>query len=353
MGGVALLILGLVLFIGLVVAHEFGHFIFARRNGVEAEEFGIGFPPRIWGRKTKKGLEVSINWLPLGGFVRLKGEHDADTEQGTFGAASVWAKTKIMAAGVGMNLVIALVLFTILAWVGIPQLIGNQFTVKSDTRIIKNEVLVGDVESGSPAARIGLQPRDELLSIGLPGRVATNVASAGGFPNVTKRFAGQAVVLTYERASRIYSRVVTLTSTQVVLASQKTAHPKAYLGVAPVSYTLQRSTWSVYLSGFTFLPELEKAGVQTWRYQDGFLHEKAILVDDYCGIGTANFDNRSFRLNFEITLLFAERSTVEAVEAMFAADFARSTRASATDFTDRSWWFRFAARTSRLMAPIQ
>lgn len=109
----------------------------------------------------------------------------------------------------------------------------------------------------------------------------------------------------------------------------------------------------VYLSGFTFIPELEKAGVQTWRYNEGFLHEKAILVDDYCGVGTANFDNRSFRLNFEITLLFSEPSTVHEVEAMFAADFARSTRATAADFTARPWWFRLAARTSRLMAPVQ
>ncbi len=109
----------------------------------------------------------------------------------------------------------------------------------------------------------------------------------------------------------------------------------------------------VYLSGFTFLPELEKAGVQTWRYNAGFLHEKAILVDDYCGIGTANFDNRSFRLNFEITLLFSEPSTVREAEKMFAADFARSTRATAADFTARPWWFRLAARTSRLLAPVQ
>ena len=109
----------------------------------------------------------------------------------------------------------------------------------------------------------------------------------------------------------------------------------------------------VHLSSFTFLPELEKAGVQTWRYNAGFLHEKVILVDDYCGIGTANFDNRSFRLNFEITMLFAEPSIVNAVEKMFDADFARSTRATAADFTERPWWFRFAARTSRLMAPVQ
>jgi cardiolipin synthase len=109
----------------------------------------------------------------------------------------------------------------------------------------------------------------------------------------------------------------------------------------------------VYLSSFTFLPALEKAGVQTWRYHEGFLHEKAILVDDYGGVGTANFDNRSFRLNFEITVLFSEPSTLHAAEAMFAADFARSTRATAADFTARPWWFRLAARTSRLMAPVQ
>ncbi len=109
----------------------------------------------------------------------------------------------------------------------------------------------------------------------------------------------------------------------------------------------------VQLSGYTFLPELEKAGVQTWRYTAGFLHQKALLVDDVAGIGTANFDNRSFRLNFEITMLFSEASIVADVEKMFVADFARSTPATAADFTGRPWWFRLAARASRLMAPVQ
>ena len=109
----------------------------------------------------------------------------------------------------------------------------------------------------------------------------------------------------------------------------------------------------VYLSGHTFLPELEKAGVKTWRYTEGFLHQKALLVDDYCGVGTANFDNRSFRLNFEITMLFSEPSTVESVEKMFLGDFTRSKPAYATEFTQRPLWFRLAARTSRLMAPVQ
>ena len=76
---ILLLVLGLFLFIGLVVVHEFGHFIAARRNGVEVEEFGIFFPPRLYKRKTKAGWLFTINLLPLGGFVRLKGEHDSDT----------------------------------------------------------------------------------------------------------------------------------------------------------------------------------------------------------------------------------------------------------------------------------
>src|SRR5476649_283634 len=101
---ILLLIIGLFLFIGLVVVHEYGHFILARRNGVEVEEFGIFFPPRLYKHRTKAGWIFSINALPLGGFVKLKGEHDSDTEPGSFGAASLVVKSKIMAAGVVMNL---------------------------------------------------------------------------------------------------------------------------------------------------------------------------------------------------------------------------------------------------------
>src|ERR1019366_5517078 len=151
-----LLILGLFLFVMLVVVHEFGHFIVARRNGVGIEEFGIFFPPKLWSRKTKKGWIFSINLLPLGGFVRLKGEHDADKRPGSFGAATLITKVKVMLAGVGMNLLTAFVLLTILAWVGLPQLVNNQYSIKSDAHSVKNETLVGAVENNSPASKVGL-----------------------------------------------------------------------------------------------------------------------------------------------------------------------------------------------------
>lgn len=241
---VLLLIIGIILFIGLVVVHEWGHFIMARRNGVEVEEFGIFFPPALYRRKTKGGWDFTINALPLGGFVKLKGEHDSDTEKGTFGAASLWVKSKIMAAGVVMNLVTALVLFTILALVGMPKLVDNQFTVKSDNHIVSSKTLVGYVDEGSPAQKAGLKSEDRLISIGLPGQQPVKVTDSQDLPEITQRFAGQKVKLNLQRDGREIKTVTTLLDKKTVEASRKTDNPKGYLGIVPNDYTIQRATWS-------------------------------------------------------------------------------------------------------------
>jgi regulator of sigma E protease len=241
---IGLLVVGILLFIGLVVVHEFGHFIMARRNGVEVEEFGIFFPPRLFTHKTKAGWLFTINLVPLGGFVRLKGEHDSDTAPGTFGAASLWVKSKIMAAGVFMNLVTALVLFTIIAMVGMPQLVDNQFTVKSDTKPVSHQVFISYIEPGSPAAKAGLQPQDEIDDIALAGYSPVAIESSSKLPRITKDFAGQDAVVYYTRAGQKHEAKVKLRSTAEVEASRKTDNPKGYLGIVPVDFTLQRSTWS-------------------------------------------------------------------------------------------------------------
>jgi regulator of sigma E protease len=241
---IVLLVVGVVLFIGLVVVHEYGHFILARRNGVEVEEFGIFFPPRLYKHRTKAGWIFSINALPLGGFVKLKGEHDSDTEPGTFGAASTWVKSKIMAAGVLMNLATALVMFTILALIGMPKLVPNQFSVKRDTGLVSQRVLINYVEPGSPAARAGLQAEDEITDISLPGYSPVGISSANKLPDITKAFAGKTVDVYYVRAGHEHQARLTLLSAKVVAASQKTNNPKGYLGISPTQLTIQRSTWS-------------------------------------------------------------------------------------------------------------
>jgi regulator of sigma E protease len=164
-----LLILGIVLFIGLVVAHEWGHFIVARRGGVQVEEFGIFFPPKLYKKRihSKKGdFDFTINLLPLGGFVRLKGENDADRRPGSFGAAPILTKVKIMLAGVSVNLIIAVLMLFVLALIGMPKLIDNQFTIASDTKITRHaKIFADDVSKDSPASRSGLQKGDQILSI--------------------------------------------------------------------------------------------------------------------------------------------------------------------------------------------
>jgi regulator of sigma E protease len=236
---IALLILGIILFIGLVVVHEYGHFIYARRNGVEVEEFGIGFPPKAWSKKVKspKGDYIfSINWLPLGGFVRLKGEHDADTEKGTFGAASLSGKTKIMAAGVGMNLLAALVLFTIVGWIGMPQLLDNQFVVSSDSKVIrepenKGVVRIGDTVKDGPAAKAGIAKDDRIISI-----AGTAITSPNQMAATTSANRGTEVAIVVEHDGQRQTKQARLNDSS------------PYLGVSQYSdekgFEMRRATWS-------------------------------------------------------------------------------------------------------------
>lgn len=178
------------LFALLVILHEWGHFIAARRNGVEVEEFGIGFPPKVWGKKVK-GTLYSINLLPLGGFVRLKGEDAPDDEPGTFGAAKIGAKTKILLAGVGMNLLTAVIILYVLCVVGLPAL-GAAFEPKflNSTYVQPKQLLLVEVGGNSPAAGAGLKRGDYLLSAN-----GQKLESDEDLRNFTKAHAGQDVQL--------------------------------------------------------------------------------------------------------------------------------------------------------------
>lgn len=253
---VLLLIGGLMLFVGLVVVHEFGHFIVAKRGGVDIEEFGIGFPPRVWSRRTKAGWRFSLNALPIGGFVRLKGEHDADRSPGSFGAATTRTKAKIMLAGVVMNLLTAFVLLTILAAVGVPKLIDNQFSVSRDERIVKQDILVGYVEPGSPADKAGLKLEDQIEALGTkpadcPASTscvnkaeAQHITTPDELKETTRKNAGKAAELFIVRGGKPQTLTVQLRDASEVAASETSGNPKGYLGVAPTSYIIARYTWS-------------------------------------------------------------------------------------------------------------
>ncbi len=180
----------------LVVIHELGHFVAAKAFGIRVLEFGIGFPPRIKGLAWRYGETVyTINWLPIGGFVRMLGEEDP-TDPRSLAAAPRWKRLVVMGAGVVMNLVLALALFTV------------GFMIPSERSL--NLAQVSEVMPGSPASRAvvtgtmrdgtaplqGLQPGDVVMEVN--GREVRNV---GELIFSTRRYIGETQTWEITRAN--------------------------------------------------------------------------------------------------------------------------------------------------------
>jgi regulator of sigma E protease len=152
-----------VILVILVVVHEFGHFFTAKWFGVKVLEFGIGYPPKIWGKEFK-GTTYTINLLPLGGFVRLLGEEDPSDPQ-SLAAQKPWKRIVIMAAGSFMNLMLPVLLFAI------------SFMIPQD--VPTGSALISNVAPGSPAEAAGVSAGDTLLAVN--GREVQNVNDAAYF----------------------------------------------------------------------------------------------------------------------------------------------------------------------------
>ena len=197
----------------LVLAHELGHFITAKRNGVGAEEFGFGFPPRLVGTyKDKTGKRrwvfgnkeieeeikdreetiYSFNLLPLGGFVKITGENGAEGDEAkqdekNFSNKSIWIRFKILAAGVIMNMILAVVLFSLAFWMGLPEIMEEDNT---DASI---PVTITIVVPDSPADKAGLQAGDNVISTTVEGGIKVNIFSIKQLQDIIKDKAGEEI----------------------------------------------------------------------------------------------------------------------------------------------------------------
>ncbi len=162
----------------LVFAHELGHFVMARRSGIKADEFGFGFPPRlagvmwddaigrykiIWGSREISSAHTiySLNWLPLGGFVRIKGEDGENADPDSFAKKSAWQRVCVLGAGVFANLIFAWLLISIVLTLGLPQPITSEERIQYPDAKIQ----IFEVKKGTPAQAMGLALGDEILTI--------------------------------------------------------------------------------------------------------------------------------------------------------------------------------------------
>lgn len=308
-------IVGLLVLMFLVTAHEFGHFIMARRNGVRVLEFGICFPPRAiawikdpktgkWRRLPReewkkekaskvvysngddkslaqKGMIFSLNWLPIGGFCQMDGESASDTREGTFGKASYWPKTKILFGGVAMNWIIAILIFTILAWAGMPEFLEGQFTVPADSRVESTPVLVTSVAEDSPAAKAGITEGDYIIAVD-----KNNYTHASDISGYNQEHAGETVTYTIQRESKndtcdypegtecdcVSSEDSNTFDTEVTLNSSDSDY---LLGVTmATTQSLTYSTWSAPIVGVGLTAQLtgetfKGVGVMLWNLITG------------------------------------------------------------------------------------
>jgi regulator of sigma E protease len=162
----------------VVFVHELGHFLVAKRSGIVVEEFGFGFPPRLIKLGERGGTVYSINAIPFGGFVRMRGEDDP-TQPGSFASASKRARTLTLVAGAAMNFLLAIVLLAILTVLtGLPDQ-------------SRSGAVVQGIAAGSPAEQAGLGIGDRIV-----GADGTALRTMDDLQRYTASHLGE--VVTYE-----------------------------------------------------------------------------------------------------------------------------------------------------------
>lgn len=168
--------------------HELGHFVTARMCGVKVEEFGIGIPPRLWGF-TRKGVLWSINAIPFGGFVRVKGEDGKNEDPDSMNAQPPHERAFFLAAGSAMNILVAIALMIVVVGVqGVPH----------------SRTYIGAVNPGSPAAKAGWQAGDRIARIN-----GSKVENTEDIVHATRSHAGEPITVTVERRDKFIDTMLT------------------------------------------------------------------------------------------------------------------------------------------------
>jgi len=217
-----------VLFV-LILVHEWGHYITAKLTGMKVEEFGIGFPPKVWSKK-KGETEYSLNALPIGGFVRILGENGLSEEEGgvaaadkdrVFGARPKWAQIVVLLAGVTMNMVLAWLLITA------THTIGVMTPVSEEAASSKAELFIQEIIPEGPAADV--LPAGAVITGAQAGEVSLETLTPTGLTEFVNTVGAEPITVTYMLGAE--SREAVITPTVGLIEEDP---ERALIGVRPV-----------------------------------------------------------------------------------------------------------------------
>ncbi|MCR4323024.1 MAG: RIP metalloprotease RseP, partial [Candidatus Azambacteria bacterium] len=188
----------------LIIAHEWGHFIVARKAGIRVDEFGFGFPPKILSLKRGQ-TEYSLNLIPLGGFVKIHGEDgEGQEDSDSFISRPVSVRIAVVMAGVTMNFLLAAVLLSFGFWYGLPQVVDGQ----SGPNVRNAKVTILQIAPGSPAAQTGIKVGDAIVGVSFSG-VQEDVREVVVAQEYINAHRGQEITIVLERGSERLEKQVT------------------------------------------------------------------------------------------------------------------------------------------------
>jgi len=182
--------------IGLIVLHEFGHFAIAKKFGVRVEEFGIGYPPRIFGKKIGETL-YSLNLLPFGAFVKIYGEEGGIESAHSFTGKPIWQRALIILGGVVSFWIISAILLSIVFGMGVPQAISDE------AKAVNPKVQIVAIASGSPAEEVGIKIGDAIKQLTINNQQLT-INKVKQVQEFTKEHLGEEITLTIERGKEVF-----------------------------------------------------------------------------------------------------------------------------------------------------
>lgn len=279
----------------LIFVHEAGHFIFAKRAGMRVDEFGFGFPPRLWG--IKKGETVySVNWIPFGGFVKIYGENGADRNTPrSFGGGRFLAKMGVILAGVAMNFLFAALLLMAGNFWGLRIGLIDQTDIN---RATGKKVQIIQVVPDSPAQAAGLLPLDEIKGFKLADGTLRTTGTPKDIQDFVATYAGQPVTIVLYRDGQLIEKIM-----------EARANPPAgqgRLGISMaltglVSYPWYDAIWrgvynAVILTFNTIL--------NYWSLLKTLVVERHLIADISGPIGIATMTGQAARVGFTYLIQF-------------------------------------------------